>query len=696
MAEERLAQLERALVNADKAGDAEAARALAAEIKRERAKATPKKKPKSTAEKVFDTVTGALSAYGQYSIDQVTHLPESAANVATGIYQAVRHPIQTGMGALDVAAGTLRAVTPEPIREVIDRAGNEEATQRAANAASAAGNFYKERYGSVPAAIETFRTDPVGAGLDAYAVGSAGNALLRRAAPQFHQRISTPKPAPSGPAPAAKITPADKIARAKDFDIDLSVGDARGLGSKLIERNLDVVPGSAAVMDAKRAETAAQVSRAAGGTADKFGPTTDFRGVGEAVQRGARSWLERFSGENGVTKKLFDNVKINKSAPVSTTNTQRLLSDLSNVTPSNAVLNEMLANPVFSKYLRALKGTTEQVPTGLLDDAGNPITRTVAKGGNLTWADLKAFRSDIGEQIADAVIIGEKPARMGQLKRLYGALSTDMEAAARAQGPAAFASWQRADRIYKSGMDRVEKVFTKILGKDDALRSEAVSGLMQRLSKEGKSSADIKMLVEIRKSMPADEWGRVQNGIVRLMGQPSNSAGRPFDAGVFVRNFDDMTPAAKSLLFENSALRQNLERFTDVMRDVAASNATRNTSKTAQGVGGSVTLGGGAWVGSSIAGLPGAIGGVIATQYGYYRAALLWTNPKFIEWATGFAKATKAGKASAVRSQVAKLNALGAQIGMKKEMAFLANNIEGILDRREAEYQKMKDNQQPE
>lgn len=100
----------------------------------------------------------------------LSNLPRSAANYAGGIYQSLRHPIDTAGTMWDAAAGGLRNLTPDVVANAIDSIAPSPATGRAVNTADMVGQFYKDRYGGVENLKKTLATDPVGAMSDASAL----------------------------------------------------------------------------------------------------------------------------------------------------------------------------------------------------------------------------------------------------------------------------------------------------------------------------------------------------------------------------------------------------------------------------------------------------------------------------------------------------------------------------------------------
>src|SRR3990172_5049677 len=97
-------------------------------------------------------------------LETIGNIPESAGRFISGIAQTVAHPIQTGGNLLNVAAGGLQnLLAPESFKT----SGNPLLySQQAEQAASAVGQFYKERYGGIRNIGETIKTDPVGFAAD--------------------------------------------------------------------------------------------------------------------------------------------------------------------------------------------------------------------------------------------------------------------------------------------------------------------------------------------------------------------------------------------------------------------------------------------------------------------------------------------------------------------------------------------------
>ena len=114
-------------------------------------------------------------------IQAITNVPKSAYEFGKNIYEAVRHPIRTAGGVLDLGAGALHNITPKHIAEWIDKADwNPEAKERAVQTANAVGHLYKNRYTTSEGFKEALATDPVGVASDIATLLSGGSTLAAK------------------------------------------------------------------------------------------------------------------------------------------------------------------------------------------------------------------------------------------------------------------------------------------------------------------------------------------------------------------------------------------------------------------------------------------------------------------------------------------------------------------------------------
>ncbi len=161
-----LEQVERALVNAHKAGDVNAARALANEVKRQRASTPPVTPAQAQPAPEWSEVPGQA----------MENLGPSAKQFAVDLAQPFLHPIETAQNLYDVAKGGV-----QHLDVAMGGRSEEEPPTLEMQKASGVGQFFRDRYGSGEAIRRTIGTDPVGAFSDAATVLTGGGGLVAKA-----------------------------------------------------------------------------------------------------------------------------------------------------------------------------------------------------------------------------------------------------------------------------------------------------------------------------------------------------------------------------------------------------------------------------------------------------------------------------------------------------------------------------------
>ena len=98
------------------------------------------------------------------AVSAVKNIPQSAGNFLGGIYQSVRHPVDTAKGLGKAALGTVQLAIP-------GEQGNEDVARNV-------GQFFKERYGGLENFKRTVATDPVGVLADASTLLTGAGGLV--------------------------------------------------------------------------------------------------------------------------------------------------------------------------------------------------------------------------------------------------------------------------------------------------------------------------------------------------------------------------------------------------------------------------------------------------------------------------------------------------------------------------------------
>lgn len=343
---------------------------------------------------------------------------------------------------------------------------------------------------------------------------------------------------------------------------DLGITPSAGMSGKttaMIAAGLEKVPfaGDVIARDASRA--VGEVERVFNRIRGSVGNAVSSSAAGSTLQQGLRAFVKGFQD---TSKKLFDVVDRN----IPTTSRFTLDNTASALGDARAAFD---GNPELAARL------------GL--NRWDAIITEAQKNG-VTWQALKQFRSSVGEAIGAAesgrqggALAGDD---LGRLKRLYGALTADMTAAAKSVGDDAFKSWSRANSHYRAGADRIERSLDATITAQSPERAwEAFSALLQR----DRASSDLTRVRSIRASLSREDWDTVAASIVDRMGRPpagqQNAAGDAFSPSAFLTNWNKLDPQSRALLLPQEA-RLELEKLAKVAERVREGNAERNTSNT--------------------------------------------------------------------------------------------------------------------
>ena len=128
--------------------------------------------------------------WGSIPLDALSNSPKSAGNVASGFYNMVRHPIDTGLGLWDTAAGGLRNALPDSVVNFVEGGKPSAAGLRANDTADAVGKFTADRYGSMEGFKEALATDPIGVLSDLSMVFTGGAGLAAKL-PTINKALTT-------------------------------------------------------------------------------------------------------------------------------------------------------------------------------------------------------------------------------------------------------------------------------------------------------------------------------------------------------------------------------------------------------------------------------------------------------------------------------------------------------------------------
>lgn len=321
-------------------------------------------------------------------------------------------------------------------------------------------------------------------------------------------------------------------------------------------------------------------------------------------------------------------------------------------------------------------GMTVMEPVPSAADIEENVRRTVGNmaDGTLPYQAIKELRSKVGQEVGATFLT--RDAAHGEWKKLYSALTADMESAA--SSPEAKRALSRANNYYKLRQMKLEQI-GKIVQKEGG--PEVAYQAMFAGAKNGATP-----LKRVMDALPPSAREDVTASFLQRMGRATkanqNAAGDAFSMETFLSNWADLSPEARKQLFSNARFGsdyvQNVSKLANVAEAIRTGGKVfANPPGTARQAALGVTLGGTALMSGQQA-LQGNLGQaaiVLASSLGLAGSnnllARMMTNPQTVRW---LAKNTERNTGD-IQAQ---LNGLR-QIGEKEdddEVAELANRLE--------------------
>ena len=327
-----------------------------------------------------------------------------------------------------------------------------------------------------------------------------------------------------------------------------------GKTGAMVSAGMEKLPLSASIIAKDAARVVGEVESAFTKSVQKIGTASGPMGAGDRMQSGLGVYVNSFKGKSD---KLYSRVDaaMPKSTPVAIDNTARTIAESKQFFASNPEL--------------AAKLGLNQWDTVIAE----------AQKNGVNWQAVKQLRSKIGEAIGSnrGALADED---IGRLKGLYGALTADMEVAAKQAGPEAYKAWRVANSHYKAGAERIEKYLDKSISAQSPERAfEAFVGM----TKGDRASSDVTRMREIKASLPEEDWKVVSSSIVDRLGKApagqQGAAGDVFSPSTFLTQWNGMSKEAKALLVPQE-VRGELDSLARVAESVKAANSERNFSNT--------------------------------------------------------------------------------------------------------------------
>lgn len=353
------------------------------------------------------------------------------------------------------------------------------------------------------------------------------------------------------------------------------------------------------------------LGRAVGATADGIAPPTTPGAAGAAVREGAGQAVERFTArQNDLYDQAFS--LVGADSRVSFPQVQALRQQIADeIAQAPASAGRRLA-PVLRRI------------DDLLADAGDT---------GLAFGAMRGERTALGRTLGAPAPSASAPNTEVEpyLRRLYGALTSDMTAHASAAGPEAARALAVADRYTR--LNRTVNLPVLELIQRQGTDEQVYNLLFPRSGRP-----DAQMLQRVTRNLQPEERRALSATILDRMGTPNPGAqaAEDFSAATFLTNWNRLVqngPAARRVLFgpEDNELGRSLDRLVRVagaMRDTQRFTNWSNTGRAVAGIG--ILGAAGAELASGDAGgFAQVVGlGLVAPAVG----ARLLTSPQFVNW----------------------------------------------------------------
>ena len=296
-----------------------------------------------------------------------------------------------------------------------------------------------------------------------------------------------------------EMTPRMEGARAAEEIGVLPSAGMQGRGTAMVESGFEASPFSTGQIQRGRERVVSEMEDVARGAAERAGVPTTVEAAGEAAQAGAKRFVSDFAKKSETLYNQVDRF-IKPNDLIVAPNTTTALREIVQFAGDNPEIARQLG---LSKYQDLLQALGE----GGVDTA-------------VPYQLVKELRTTFGEAIGNMT---GPLADMSQakIKRLYGTLSQDMEQAAMASGPDAFKAWQRANDYYRAGSQRIDDTLSKIT---DADTGAAAYKRLENMLLEGNVKQSTKQIMQIKKSLPADDFNTFRSTLINNLGRAKAGA----------------------------------------------------------------------------------------------------------------------------------------------------------------------------
>lgn len=385
----------------------------------------------------------------------------------------------------------------------------------------------------------------------------------------------------------------DRRQAAADVGVTPSLGMS-GKAGAMVSGALESVPGAGSIIAKDATRAVNEIEGAFHKTVSKLGEAETPVLAGDRLQTSLVKWRDNFKARSdqlfsGVAKHLPPDTAVETSNFVSAIEQGAELFD---------------GNPELARKLGV--------------DGWAKVAAEAQQNG-MSWQAIREFRTSVGEAIGKVSgTLSDDNTR--RLNTIYGALTEDMAAAAQKAGPDAVKAWESANRYYKRGAEKLSKSLDKTITADSPERAFEA---FVNMSKDGRSTSDIRRMREIKSAAGPQEWRQISASIIDRLGRAKPGAqsadGDAFSPVTFLTEWNKMSKDAKAVLLPKE-VRNQLDQLATVAEGAREAGAHINNPRSGT-VAGAMALGGG--LAAAPAATLSALGGATV-------GAAFLTNPRVL------------------------------------------------------------------
>jgi hypothetical protein len=313
----------------------------------------------------------------------------------------------------------------------------------------------------------------------------------------------------------------------------------------------------------------------------------DAYGVGNRATSGA-----------GLSNAIADYIKTGSRNPVS--NAYKQLDQMVDDTMIHGLpATGTLANQLLKAPSAAGKNVNEMALATVMNDITGP---------GLTYSGIKELRTTVGAMLDDSLLPNAgttKPV----LKRIYGALTDDLEKAVENAGtPAAPKAFDKANNLAEVVAQEREDL-SSIIGKDGGNAGENVFETVVQLAKDKGKSANIDRLRLARYSVDQQTWDNFSSSFIRRLGIDHKTG--EFSPDRFLTAYGELSPEGRQIMFNSTGrpdLTKSLDNLAKVSKQFSEFYKMGNPSGTAGAAWLTGLFGGAYGIGGLPTAIPGAVG----------------------------------------------------------------------------------------